>query len=556
MDFASLVAAEAGPPEIVEFQWPPATEDQNSNQCLAYVVMKRPAGFLLCVPVGFIGQEELDQGQLPMEAEMIGPSLEIEAPAIMLGPTGEWTSPLVPERLPALVVDLPMSMAAQLLPAEIDTPGLHTFKDGDAAAFPLAAEVLRLSREWLRDGDALPQNRSGYQTAQSGQENGPKTKAQQRPKRPTVQQLATQQAKMMEIMTAVVGRLDALAAAPPPPGFDAEGPQQTKPVGAPAVLQQPLSSVLPPAQVVAKNLAKTLGPPPPARAQPFALQVQVDKEEEAAFAVPGPLQHDQPSDSSLTGAVLAQSQALVALVNQLSAGGADPLLDGQPGQSASVRGSVGRAKLQQELSLRSGTFADRVRENMERQMDPTRLMPPEAVSFMRFLERHGSFAHQHLLGLIAWQVAQSLDLLQSGSVDGARDTLSLLMVMLDQAALDVNDTTLAWLLTLQSPPPAGLFQTPPSVPGASLQTFTSLADQRWVSVSLAYLKELDTISSRKSEAKSSTAAPPRRPPKGPPALPPAPPDTEEQPLSRRQARAAQWAAANAAKKANAQPPKK
>ena len=263
----ALVAAEAGPPEIVEFQWPPATEDQNSSQCLAFVVMKGPAGFLLCVPVGFIGQEELDQGQLPMEAEMIGPSLEIEAPAIMLGPAGEWTSPLVPERLPALVVDLPMSMAAQLLPAEMDTPGLHTFKDGDAAAFPLAAEVLRLSREWLR----------GYQTAQSGQENGPKAKAQQRPKRPTVQQLATQQAKMMEIMTAVVGRLDALAASQPPPGLDAEGPQLTKPVGAPAVLQQPLSSVLPPAQVVAKNLAKTLGPPPPARAQPFALQVQVDK---------------------------------------------------------------------------------------------------------------------------------------------------------------------------------------------------------------------------------------------------------------------------------------
>ena len=91
-------------------------------------------------------------------------------------------------------------------------------------------------------------------------------------------------------------------------------------------------------------------------------------------------------------------------------------------------------------------------------MDPTRLLPPDGVSFMRYPERHGNFAHQHLLGLYALR----------RRVGGAKDTLSLLLVMLDQVAQDASDTTLAWLVTLQAPPPAGLFRVPPTVPGSSL----------------------------------------------------------------------------------------
>ncbi|OLQ07764.1 hypothetical protein AK812_SmicGene8752 [Symbiodinium microadriaticum] len=68
MDFASLVAAETG------------------DQCLYYVVMKRPAGFLLCVPDGFITSEELEQGQQAAEAEVIGPSFSIQAAGFRLPP--------------------------------------------------------------------------------------------------------------------------------------------------------------------------------------------------------------------------------------------------------------------------------------------------------------------------------------------------------------------------------------------------------------------------------------------------------------------------------------
>ena len=86
MDFASLVAAETGTVEVLELTWPIAPDDQPGDQCLYYVVMKRPAGFLLCVPDGFITSEELEQGQQAAEAEVIGPSFSIQAAGFRLPP--------------------------------------------------------------------------------------------------------------------------------------------------------------------------------------------------------------------------------------------------------------------------------------------------------------------------------------------------------------------------------------------------------------------------------------------------------------------------------------
>ena len=548
MDFQAVAAAEAGAVEIVEFSWPVASPEQAPYQCLAYCIMKRPSGFLLCVPEGFLAAEELDQGQQAEEAEGIGPSFAVSAPAVRLNHDGEWISPPEQELVHAVVVDLAAHMSAQVSPADFAVQGLYAFKDEDPRAFPLAAEVLRQAKDWLATTEGLPQDRSGYQTAQSAPEGpapaGPKERA--KAKRPTVQQLAAQQAQMMELITTVVSRLDSLA----PKAADhvleapAAAPLPAATVPLQAALQRPLASVLPPAQTVPKNLAAILGPPPPVRQQPLAAVTQLDKDEEAAKCIgSGELPAGGPEGSVLTSAVLAQSQALCALVSQLSAGSSDPLLEISSGQASSVRGSVGRAKLQAELGQRTGAFASKIRENMERRMDPTKLLPQGQVSYMRYLERHGSFAGQTLLGMIAWQVAQSLDLLQADSLDGARDVLSLLLLMLEQCAQDNGDSTLGWLLTLQADPPLGLFQQPTSLPGSSLQTFSSLAEQRWITVALAFVKELETISVRRAEA-----APKQKPPTKQPALPTVPPKTEspDQQLSRKQQRAAAWAAKKAA----------
>ena len=73
-------------------------------------------------------------------------------------------------------------------------------------------------------------------------------------------------------------------------------------------------------------------------------------------------------------------------------------------------------------------------------MDPTGLLRPDQVSYMRFLERRGGFASQQTLilvaCLVAWQVAQCLDLLEADQVSGAKDVLGLLLLMLDQTSQD------------------------------------------------------------------------------------------------------------------------
>ena len=125
---------------------------------------------------------------------------------------------------------------------------------------------------------------------------------------------------------------------------------------------------------------------------------------------------------------------------------------------------------------------------------------------------------------------------------GAKDVLSLMFLMLDQAAQDAGDYSLAWLLTPQADPPAGVFQEPSHLPGSALQTFSALAEQRWVTTSLACVKELETIAQRRSEAAPKSKLPPK------PAPPPAPPtsDQSEAALSKKQQRAAAWAAKKAA----------
>ncbi|CAE7502432.1 unnamed protein product [Symbiodinium necroappetens] len=407
MDFGSLTSFETGSVELLEFSWPPAAEDQTSQVCLAYVIMKRPSGFLLCVPDGFLSQTELEQGQQAGEEEGIGPSTGISAPPVQLSPSGEWISPPDLDPVAALIVDLAAPLADQLSPADLSVG--------------------------IPDGSF----RAGNFTSQ--------------------------------VVAAVVDRLDSmlLKGATPPH----EPPPAPQPAVPHPVLGQPLAqAVLPPFQSVPKNLATTLGPPPLTRQLPPAAPVQVDLEEKGQQSL---LTGELPGtgqDGSLASAVLAQSHALVALVTQLS-GSADPLLAVPSGQ-ASVRGAAGRAKLQQDLAARSGAFAQKVRDNMTRRMDPTGLLPED----------------------------QALDLIAIGATDGAKDCLSLLLLMLDQTAHDRGNSSLGWLLTLQADPPSNLF-TP-------LQSFSPLAEQRWITTALAYAKE--------------------------------------QQLSKKQLRAAQWAARKAA----------
>ena len=230
-----LAAFEDGAVEILEFTWNPSSEDQPSATCVAYCIMKRPSGFLLCILEGFLSPVELEAGQQASEEEGIGPSLAIRVPPVRLEESGDWVAVQEPELVPALVVDLAAQLAEQVGPADLSSPDLVPFVPAQIMVFPRAAEVLRRAREWLSTTSALPEDRSGYHTAMSGQEQaaGPTAKERQaKAKKPTVAQLASQQAKMMDLMASLVARLDAVA----PP--EAATPQPAKVLPAPEMPAQ------------------------------------------------------------------------------------------------------------------------------------------------------------------------------------------------------------------------------------------------------------------------------------------------------------------------------
>ena len=543
---ASLVSAETGAVSLVEFTWPwpPAEDPDEAATCIAYVVMKRDEGFLLCIPPSFIPEQVLAEGQANEASEGVGPSLEVVAPAVRLTPQGEWRATEGGELVGALVVDLPAAAAASLTVPDVSAFSGAPFMVEEPGFFPLASDVLRQTQEWAVS--AFGAARSGYHTAAEEDPVLPKQRAQ-RPKMHTVATLAQDQANLQELVRGLAKQVAALmpqaagsnslaqgpAAFDPPPGLAGPGAQVQ--AQAPAQVA-PLSSVLPPAQHVPKALSQVIGPPPPTRQVPKQPSPQEDLEQQLAVTIGGG--DAAPDPHSLASAVLAQSQALVSLVSQLAQAGNEPILDGP--SSTSVRGAVGRQRLQQELVSHPGSFAKRIRENAVRRMDPSGLTSIDSPTLVRYLERFGGFGRQKNLGHIAWMVAQCSDHLHRGSVDAASDLLALLLLMLDQAALDAGDLSFGWCLTLQPDPPGSLYQDVSGAVGHASRAFSPLAEQRWVTIGLSYLKEIETISARRGElptAKKAPTLPPPLPPKVPP---------EGEVLSKKQQRAAAWAAKRAA----------
>ena len=218
------------------------------------------------------------------------------------------------------------------------------------------------------------------------------------------------------------------------------------------------------------------------------------------------------SRDPLAQAVLAQSKALTALVSQIASQSSDPLLDlGGGSFGASTRGAQGRAKLQAELAAQRGSFFSSVLTAMARRMQPTSSaegtpeeLMAKGVSGSRYLERFGGFGKHRELGCLQHQVMTIMDFLQVGNLQAARDSTALLAVTIDQAALDNGRFDLANVLCLQEEPPSTVFSHKPANVLSRTRAFTPLASQQWITVALAYIKELDVITAKRLELSSQT----------------------------------------------------
>ncbi|CAE7778977.1 unnamed protein product [Symbiodinium sp. CCMP2592] len=495
--------------EIVELSWPMLQDleiDQAPEACLAYAVMRRPGGFLLCVPSGFFRASDLLAGQSANEdSALMGPSIEYLVTPVVLTEAGDWARADDPAPVPCVVVDLAFRAADAVTQADL----------ADTGARPFLADRIR----------------SGYQTAVS-EAPARAAKLGARPKKTTVAQLAAQQESFAKALAGISEQL-ALLAKPPAveQGAVDGGPAAPLPrAAAPptsALLSAPVSGKAPQQGFPAKALSSLLGPPPRAKAAPTPVIHQLE-EDDPLHLETGGAQEAGGTNTPVAEAMLLQSRALAQLVSQL-AQNADPLADlGTPASTLSTRGTNSRQRMQSELALREGHFATRMRVAALRHMAPTALEPAlhQEGLMTRYLERFGGYQGQQLVGLLQWQLAQI-----------SADLAAQAMIMLEQVAVDRGRHELGWLFTLQPDPPVSLFATHHATPTAALRPFAPLADAKLVSCTIAFMKELDNLSAKRLELSGAKGKPP-----------PAPPPTDdggtpEPPLSKKQQRARAWAAA-------------
>ena len=483
--------------------------EEGARECVALVVLTREGGIILAVPVDFFTEAELEKGNQDGEDGVLGAS-EI----LLVNAVDHHSGEPVADGLPVLVVDMDARVLENMRVylEEEDAPVMH-FEE-DPTSVPVVSELVAKTFAWLKEVyngeppyEATPEVTAESEVqalpkaAQKAAPKAAKAKAKQsgamptggpKPKKATAANLAATMETMAATLSALVQRQEVL-----------ENHVKQAPVS--ALLSQPLGGEVVPKSNLA-GLTKNLGPPPKTSGVlmiPPATTPQEILDVEGDPAVGAP--------SGMEKAMLAQSAALTSLVAHLASSSGDPLTELTHGTTTGTKGAAGRARLQMELASHSGSFFNAVMKSMARRMSPTssaeishESMMQAGISGTRYLERFGGYGRCRDLGLVQYQVMSAMDFLQVGNYGAAKDVVALLAVMLEQAVLDGGRFEVAQVLTLQEDVPYTVFSARQG--SVARRAFAPLADQRWVTVALAYLKELETISSKRVEMLSSQAS--------------------------------------------------
>ena len=517
-----VVATENVEPYV--FAVPP---DLNSEldgelEVLALVVMKREAGVLLSIPAGCLSQSVIDSGNSGDADCLFGPSTELEIPGVVLD-GGSWVQTGTTVR--TLVVDCLPTVADYMRQLQEEEPALTTFDPDDPLALPSLDPLVVEATKWItshqdgrmsfysaEEGRSTPRTRRPKSTAAKATPTGRK---QERGGRITTAILAANLEAIMETIPNLAEQISVM----------------TKRQMA---LEEHLSGSLRPATLLAQPLSSTAGLPSSAAPGMASVAKALEKKPKVRATAPAGLlasplltkpaevqeledEKIVTSEGNLAQAVLAQSQALTTLVSQIASSQQDPLLDlTSSSSSASTRGAIGRAKLQAELALQKGTFFQAVLRSMTQRMSPsTQLdLPPSTllergISGTRYLERFGGYGRMKEWGHLQWQVMTIFDLLMDENLPAARDATALLAVTLEQGVMDNGRLDIASLLCLQEEPPSSVFSMRNAGLSLRSKAFAPLADQRWVTVALSFMKEMEVIGSKRLEFTSAkTPVPP------------------------------------------------
>ena len=516
-----VTVSEALEPYILSLE---ADQDVDGEiEVTALVIMKRQAGVLVAMPADILSEETLASGNSGEGDLLFGPSVVVEVPSVIIdngqvSPTGGAIS--------VVIVDCLLDILARMRPFSVGELIVYGFDEDSPFALPSPDALLTEAVKWLSTATMervayytpdeeevqepqepqvvppLPVRRAKAPTAASGM-----GKEKAKPKKATTSSLAADLESLKQSIPSLVAQVGALQSRM---DKDSHGQQ----LGG---LARPLSSSLnvPQGSVTLGAAAKAVAAPPKTqtRGAPGMLgsplltpgkpvEVQELEEEKQAALVSS----SQISDNALALAVLEQSKALTSLVSQISSASSDPMGDLLHGSSGSTRGSVGRVRLQAELAAQRGIFFQSVLQQISRRMAPTssvdltpQAMLDRGISGVKYLERFGGFGRQRELGQLQFQIMGILDNLMAENIEAVKDGVALLAVTVDQACMDSGRMDLATLLCLQEDPPSAIYVNRHISSTSRARAFSPLADQKWVTCALAYLKEIDVINVKRGE---------------------------------------------------------
>ena len=269
-------------------------------------------------------------------------------------------------------------------------------------------------------------------------------------------------------------------------------------------LSQGLVAGMPKAKSLS-SLAAALGPPPKTRS-PVVVGAAEPVEDVQEFQEP--MDPFEMREDPLARVLNQQGQALNALISHLAGGDAMRDLAGQgtTSFSSSTRGVQRRERMQKELALGKSMYWLQMQQQMHRRLAPSSVVPKNDIelkeskaNFLQYMERFGGFRQSKELGTILWVLGHAIDSAKDDNFPKVKEHLALLAVALEQAALD-QDWGTAFLLTLVEDPPRQVFQDRMSNMGET-RPFAPLVPGGWAATTLSYLKELEVLSTKKTEIK-------------------------------------------------------
>lgn len=494
-------------------------------------IFTRGKGVLMAVPLDLIPQETLTLGLNAQSGDLVGPSIVIRCPAVQESDNGEEVP--VGAEISCLLVDFSeevLPLMREYDPVTDQSTEILHFWPELPETLPSSVSLQEQALEWIsQESDS----RVHYYSAAEDAEVAPKfvqpaakkivlkPEAPSKAKKVTTAALAEQLAALSEALPTITSQLELLQTNQAKLETALNRPQ----VGsqAPHKLDFPLPSGG--AAVDVKSFAQAVGPPPRTNfSTPLRHQARETLPEDEPMldpqqdgfkpATPFPSMAGAPTGTAQ--AFIQQSQAMTALVAHLI-GNQDPMndlaLSGSSSSGLSSKGAAKREKLQCELANRSGSFMLSVAQNAFRRMRPTDPLPASLQDFQgrslftRYFEKQGGYQNHRDLALIQWMLAHIADSLLAGDLKGAQEMTALSMVSVDQACQDNGKWEVAYLLSLLEDPPPGLYAPRGKQTNPRVAAFSPICPQVWATTTLTFIKEMDIISSRRSEAAGRKAAP-------------------------------------------------